>query len=163
MKLSEQKGRESMDKEQLTRKIQRISRISLIAMVAYGALNIFGMLPEKRSYIINTKEHSLFENIIGGIAVIAVIFCVIAGFVTAFMLLNELGRRRTPFTRKISNLLRNLGIYMIITEIGKIIFIFIAAREIRVDLFWFAVLVLYAFSLVFRYGKDLQKLSDETL
>ncbi|WP_294412021.1 hypothetical protein [uncultured Ruminococcus sp.] len=152
-----------MDKKQLTRKIQRISRISLIAMVVYGALNIFGMFPEKRSYIINTKEHSLFENIIGGIAVIAVIFCVIAGFVTAFMLLNELGRRRTPFTHKISNLLRNLGIYMIITEIGKIICIFIAAREIRVDLFWFAGLVLYAFSLVFRYGKDLQKLSDETL
>jgi len=163
MKLSEQKGRESMDKKQLTRKIQRISRISLIAMVAYVALNIFGMFPEKRSYIINTKEHSLFENIIGGIAVIAVIFCVIAGFVTAFLLLNELGRRRTPFTRKISNLLRNLGAYMIIIEIGKIICIFIAAREIRVDLFWFAGLVLYAFSLVFRYGKDLQKLSDETL
>ena len=163
MKLSEQKGRESMDKKQLTRKIQRISRISLIAMVAYGALNILGMFPEKRSYIINTNEHSLFENIIGGIAVIAVIFCVIAGFVTAFMLLNELGMRRTPFTRKISNLLRNLGAYMIIIEIGKIICIFIAAREIRVDLFWFAGLVLYAFSLVFRYGKDLQKLSDETL
>ena len=52
---------------------------------------------------------------------------------------------------------------MIIIEIGKIICIFIAAREIRVDLFWFAGLVLYAFSLVFRYGKDLQKLSDETL
>ncbi|MCR4639139.1 hypothetical protein [Ruminococcus sp.] len=152
-----------MDKKQLTRKIQRISRISLIAMVAYGALNIFGMFPEKRSYIINTKEHSLFENTIGGIAVIAVIFCVIAGFVTAFMLLNELGRRRTPFTLKISNLLRNLGAYMIIIEIGKIICIFIAAREIRVDLFWFAGLVLYAFSLVFRYGKGLQQQSDETL
>lgn len=167
MKLSEQKGRESMDKKQLTRKIQRISRISLIAMVAYGALNIFGMFSGsevRKDYTLHIDHHNILViDIIYLAAFLAIFFSVVAGFVTAFMLLNELGRRRTPFTRKISNLLRNLGAYMIIIEIGKIICIFIAAREIRVDLFWFAGLVLYAFSLVFRYGKDLQKLSDETL
>ena len=152
-----------MDNDKLTRKIKLISRISLAGMVVYAVMNIMGAFPEKKAYILNAKEHSLPENIIGGIAVIAVIFCAIAGFITAFMLLGELGRRRTPFTLKISNLMRNLGVYLIILEIAKAVFVFLVSKELMLDLFWFAGLLLYAFSLVFRYGKDLQKQSDETL
>ena len=152
-----------MDKKQLTRKIKRISHISLIAMVVYVVLNTFGFFPAKRSYMLNSKEHSLVGNIIGGISLIAVFFCAVAGFVTAFMLLNDLSKKRTPFTLRICNLLRNLGVYFIIIEIAKAVFIFIVSREIRIELFWFAGLVLYAFSLVFRHGKRLQKQSDETL
>lgn len=152
-----------MDKKQLTRKIKRISHISLIAMVVYFVLNIVGFFPEKRSYLLRPEEHSLTGNIIGGISLAAVFFCAIAGFVTAFMLLNDLSKKRTPFTLRICNLLRNLSIYFIIIEITKAVFIFIVSREIRLDLFWFAGLVLYAFSLVFRHGTALQKESDETL
>lgn len=152
-----------MDKKQLTRKIKRISHISLIAMVVYVVLNTFGFFPAKRSYMLNFKEHSLVGNIIGGISLIAVFFCAVAGFVTAFMLLNDLSKKRTPFTLRICNLLCNLGVYFIIIEIAKAVFIFIVSREIRIELFWFAGLVLYAFSLVFRHGKRLQKQSDETL
>ena len=152
-----------MDKKQLTRKIKRISHISLIAMVVYVVLNTFEFFPAKRSYMLNSEEHSLVGNIIGGISLIAVFFCAVAGFVTAFMLLNDLSKKRTPFTLRICNLLRNLGVYFIIIEIAKAVFIFIVSREIRIELFWFAGLVLYAFSLVFRHGKRLQKQSDETL
>lgn len=152
-----------MDKKQLTRKIKRISHISLITMVVYVVLNTFGFFPAKRSYMLNSEEHSLVGNIIGGISLIAVFFCAVAGFVTAFMLLNDLSKKRTPFTLRICNLLRNLGVYFIIIEIAKAVFIFIVSREIRIELFWFAGLVLYAFSLVFRHGKRLQKQSDETL
>lgn len=152
-----------MDKKQLTRKIKRISHISLIAMVVYVVLNIIGFFPEKRSYMLNFKEHSLPGNITGAISLAAVFFCAVAGFVTAFMLLNDLSKKRTPFTLRICNLLRNLGVYFIIIEIAKAVFIFIVSREIRIELFWFAGLVLYAFSLVFRHGKRLQKQSDETL
>ena len=154
-----------MDKKQLTRKIKRISHISLIAMVVYVVLNTVGFFPapEKRTYQLIINKHPFPENIIGLIAVIVLFFCVIAGFVTALMLLNDLSKKRTPFTLRICNLLRNLGVYFIIIEIAKTVFIFIVSREIRIELFWFAGLVLYAFSLVFRHGKYLQKQSDETL
>ena len=152
-----------MDKKQLTRKIKRISHISLIAMVVYVVLNTFGLIPSKRSYELNFSEHSLPENIIGGISMAAVVFCAVAEFVSAFMLLNDLSKKRTPFTLRICNLLRNLGVYFIIYEIASAVFVFIVSREIRIELFWFAGLVLYAFSLVFRHGKRLQKQSDETL
>lgn len=152
-----------MDKKQLSRKIKCISHISLIAMVAYVVLDTFGFFPAKRSYELNFSEHSLPENIIGGISMAAVVFCAVAEFVSAFMLLNDLSKKRTPFTLRICNLLRNLGVYFIIDEIASAVFVFIVSREIRIELFWFAGLVLYAFSLVFRHGKRLQKQSDETL
>ncbi len=152
-----------MDKKQLSRKIKRISHISLIAMVVYVVLDVVGFFPAKRSYELNFSEHSLPENIIGGISLIAVVFCAVAEFVSAFMLLNDLSKKRTPFTLRICNLLRNLGVYFIIYEIASAVFVFIVSREIRIELFWFAGLVIYAFSLVFRHGKRLQKQSDETL
>ena len=104
MKLSEQKGRESMDKKQLTRKIQRISRISLIAMVAYGALNIFGMLSGseiRKDYTLHIDHHNFHvTDIIYLAAFLAIFFSIVAGFVTAFMLLNELGSYLTENQRK---------------------------------------------------------------
>jgi positive regulator of sigma E activity len=103
------------------------------------------------------------ENIIGIVSMLAVVFCVVAGAITAFMMLNDLSKKRTPFTLRISCLMRNLGIYLIILDIAKAIFIYIAAGEVIVGLFWFAGIIFYAFSLVFRYGKNLQKESDETL
>ena len=152
-----------MEKEILTKKIRRLSRISLYLMLIYAVLNISGVLPTYKSYMLYTKEHDLAENIIGFVCFITVLFTALAGFITAVILLNELSRRCTPFTNKISRLAGNMGIYLIILEIAKTIFIYIVSREIVIGLFWLAGIVLYAFSLVFRYGKKLQKLSDETL
>jgi hypothetical protein len=48
-------------------------------------------------------------------------------------------------------------------EISCAALVFIGTGKIELDLFWLAGLVLYAFSVVFRYGTKLQKESDETL
>lgn len=152
-----------MDKEILTKKIKRISHISLCAMAVYVVMNVLGFFSVNRMYMLDFDEHPMPENIIGLIALVAVLFCAIAGFITVFMLLNELSKRRTPFTLKISRLMRDLGIYLIVVEIAKAVFIFIVSRELLIGLFWLAGLIFYAFSLVFRYGKNLQKESDETL
>ncbi|MCR4794109.1 MAG: hypothetical protein K5898_02860 [Ruminococcus sp.] len=156
-----------MKNEELTMKIKRISKISLCIMVIYTAFNLLaGFFPigamEPR-YSMEFQEHTLFENIISIISILAVVFSIVASFVTIMILLNELGRKRTPFTGKIGCLVRNLGIYMIIFELSKAVFVFIAAHEINIDIFWLLGLLFYAFSLVFRYGKNLQQESDETL
>ncbi|MCR5599958.1 MAG: hypothetical protein K6G33_04355 [Ruminococcus sp.] len=152
-----------MKNEELTRKIKRLSNFSLVAIIIYFVLNILGFFTVNKSYIIDFDDHSMPENIIGIISMLTVVFCAVAGAITTFMMLNDLSKKRTPFTLRISCLMRNLGIYLIILDIAKAIFVYIAAGEVIVGLFWFAGIIFYAFSLVFRYGKNLQKESDETL
>lgn len=152
-----------MKNEELTRKIKRLSNISLVAMVIYFLLNILGFFTVNKTYTFDFDDHSVPENVIGIISMLAVVFCAVAGAITAFMLLNDLGKKHTPFTLRISCFMRNLGIYLIILDIAKAVFIYIAAGEVIVGLFWLAGIIFYAFSLIFRYGKVLQKQYDETL
>ena len=92
-----------------------------------------------------------------------IIASVIGVYIQTYRLMSGLSRNSTPFTQKTANIVRDLGIFFIIMEIAGDVFMFIAGGVFNVNFFWLAGLIMYSFSLVFRYGSNLQRESDETL
>jgi len=78
-------------------------------------------------------------------------------------LLFGMSRGASPFTEKVSKAIKNMGVSLIVFELTRALFVYISDESVEIGMLWLAGLVLYAFSLVFRYGTVLQKESDETL
>jgi hypothetical protein len=155
-----------MENEKLTKKIKRVSKVIVCAMAVYLLLNVLNLLPDSGSntqIIMQAKEQPFWKAALGLIAIAVLIASIIGAFVSALQVMYTLSRNRTPFTNKAADYVRNLGIYFIAIEISSTLFIYLADGRISLDLFWLAGLIMYSFSLVFRYGKDLQQQSDETL
>lgn len=155
-----------MENEKLTKKIKRVSKVIVCAMAVYMMLNVLNILPDSGTntqIIMQAKEQPFWKAALGLISIAVLIASVIGAFVSALQVMYTLSRNRTPFTKKAADYVRNLGIYFIAIEIFSTLFIYLADNRISLDLFWLAGLIMYSFSLVFRYGKDLQQQSDETL
>ena len=155
-----------MDKEKLTKKIKKLSKFTYGAMVIYFLLNCCDIWPDgvKRHNIdMDIKDMSALKAVFAIAALFFLVVSVVGMFISAMKTMSYLSKGRTPFTKKTANRVRDLGIYFIVMEISCAALVFIGTGKIELDLFWLAGLVLYAFSVVFRYGAKLQKESDETL
>ena len=93
------------------------------------------------------------------VMIVALVIAIVAGL----QLLFGMSRGASPFTEKISRAIKNMGVSLIVFEVSKTLFMYMYEETIEIGMLWLAGLVLYAFSLVFRYGTVLQKESDETL
>lgn len=160
-----------MENTKLTSKIKTISRISAVGVIAYLAFTIYNCFPDAKAgwidgwnsaeegYIDQTPEHVVLFVLTCFAMVTALIVTIVAGL----QLLFRMSRGASPFTEKASRAIKNMGVGLIVFEITWDLINYIDSGKISIGMMWLAGLVLYAFSLVFRYGTALQKESDETL
>ena len=166
--------RRIMGNTKLTSKIKTISRISAVGVIVYLAVTIYRYFPDvKASFNEGRNAYESGEEVMSDPAVwkillafpccIATITALVITIVAGLQLLFGMSRGNSPFTEKTSRAIKNMGIALIVFECMMVLINYIVYDVLSVGMMWLAGLVLYAFSLVFRYGTVLQKESDETL
>lgn len=159
-----------MENEKLNSKIKNISRISVVGLIAYIGVSAYAMFPSAKKGFIDgwnsvddEADIAVWAALLGFICAVAMITALIITIVAGLQLLFGMSRGASPFTEKISRAIKNMGVSLIVFEVSKALFMYMYEETIEIGMLWLAGLVLYAFSLVFRYGTVLQKESDETL
>ncbi|SFW53780.1 DUF2975 domain-containing protein [Ruminococcus flavefaciens] len=161
-----------MENEKLNSKIKNISRISVVGLIAYIGIAAYAMFPDaKQGFIDGWNDYeknglddvSDFAAVLGFPVSVVMIVALVIAIVAGLQLLFGMSRGASPFTEKISRAIKNMGVSLIVFEVSKALFMYMYEETIEIGMLWLAGLVLYAFSLVFRYGTVLQKESDETL
>ena len=163
-----------MDNTKLTSKIKTISRISAVGVIVYLAVTIYNGFPDAKSGFIdgwNAAENgeevmsnpALWKILLAVPCSIAMITALVITIVAGLQLLFGMSRGASPFTEKTSRAIKNMGAALIVFECTLVLINYMIYDVLSVGMMWLAGLVLYAFSLVFRYGTALQKESDETL
>ncbi len=160
-----------MNNEKLTSKIKNISRISVVGLIVYLGLAVYALFPDAKSGFIDGwnsvdeggSDMPAWKAILGVLCAVVMITAVVIAIVAGLQLLFGMSRGASPFTEKISRTIRNMGVSLIVLEVSKALFKYMYEETIEIGMLWLAGIVLYAFSLVFRYGTILQKESDETL
>ena len=161
-----------MENEKLNSKIKNISRISVVGLIAYIVIAAYAMFPEaKQGFIDGWNDYeknglddvSDFAAVLGFPVSVVMLVALVIAIVAGLQLLFGMSRGASPFTEKISRAIKNMGVSLIVFEVSKALFMYMYEETIEIGMLWLAGLVLYAFSLVFRYGTVLQKESDETL
>lgn len=161
-----------MENEKLNSKIKNISRISVVGLIAYIVIAAYAMFPDaKQGFIDGWNDYeknglddvSDFAAVLGFPVSVVMIVALVIAIVAGLQLLFGMSRGASPFTEKISRAIKNMGVSLIVFEVSKALFMYMYEETIEIGMLWLAGLVLYAFSLVFRYGTLLQKESDETL
>ena len=163
-----------MNNEKMISKLKVISRISVVGVIAYIALMAYRYLPDVISGFMDgwnsydggeaaADEMPVWKILTAvpcGIAFAATLIIII---VAGLQLLFSLSKGNSPFNEKVSRAIKNLGVSCIVFELLRTYLFFIMEETVNIGVLWLAGIVLYAFSLVFRYGTILQKESDETL
>ena len=161
-----------MNNEKLTSKIKNISRISVVGLIVYLCVTVYTLFPNVKSEFMagwndyeknGLDDVSDFAAVFGFPVSVVMIVALIIAIVTGFQLLFGMSRGESPFTKKISRAIKNMGVSLIVLEVCKALLLYMYDGTIEIGMLWLAGIVLYAFSLVFRYGTILQKESDETL
>lgn len=161
-----------MENEKLNSKIKNISRISVVGLIAYIGIAAYAMFPSaKKGFIDGWNDYeknglddvSDFAAVLGFPVSVVMIVALVIAIVAGLQLLFGMSRGASPFTEKISRAIKNMGVSLIVFEVSKALFMYMYEETIEIGMLWLAGLVLYAFSLVFRYGTVLQRESDETL
>lgn len=160
-----------MNNEKLTSKIKNISRFSVAGLIIYLGLAVYDLFPDAKSGFIDGwnsvdeggSDMPAWKAILGVLCAVVMITAVVIAIVAGLQLLFGMSRGASPFTEKISRAIKNMGVSLIVFELTRAAFWYISEESIEFGMLWLAGLVLYAFSLVFRYGTVLQKESDETL
>ena len=161
-----------MENTKLTSKIKNISRISVVGLIAYIGIAAYAMFPDaKQGFIDGWNDYeknglddvSDFAAVLGFPVSVVIIVALIIAIVAGLQLLFGMSKGASPFTEKISRVIKNMGVSLIVFEVSKALFMYMYEETIEIGMLWLAGLVLYAFSLVFRYGTVLQRESDETL
>ncbi|MBP5581678.1 MAG: hypothetical protein J6X85_07845 [Ruminococcus sp.] len=159
-----------MENEKLNSKIKNISRISVAGLIAYIVIAAYAMFPSAKNGFIDGwnsvddgADTAVWAALLGFICAVAMITALVITIVAGLQLLFGMSRGASPFTGKVSKAIKNMGVSLIVFELTRALFVYISDESVEIGMLWLAGLVLYAFSLVFRYGTVLQKESDETL
>ena len=159
-----------MENEKLNSKIKNISRISVAGLIAYIGLAAYAMFPSAKNGFIDGwnsvddgADTAVWAALLGFICAVAMITALVITIVAGLQLLFGMSRGASPFTGKVSKAIKNMGVSLIVFELTRALFVYISDESVEIGMLWLAGLVLYAFSMVFRYGTVLQKESDETL
>ncbi|MBQ6035051.1 MAG: hypothetical protein IJL33_06105 [Ruminococcus sp.] len=159
-----------MENEKLNSKIKNISRISVVGLIAYIGIAAYAMFPSAKKGFIDGwnsvddgADIAVWEALLGVVCAVAMLTALVITIVAGLQLLFGMSRGASPFTEKVSKAIKNMGVSLIVFELTRALFVYISDESVEIGMLWLAGLVLYAFSLVFRYGTVLQKESDETL
>lgn len=159
-----------MENEKLNSKIKNISRISVVGLIAYIVIAAYAMFPSAKKGFIDGwnsvddgADIAVWEALLGVVCAVAMLTALVITIVAGLQLLFGMSRGASPFTEKVSKAIKNMGVSLIVFELTRALFVYISDESVEIGMLWLAGLVLYAFSLVFRYGTVLQRESDETL
>lgn len=159
-----------MENEKLNSKIKNISRISVVGLIAYIGIAAYAMFPSAKKGFIDGwnsvddgADIAVWEALLGVVCAVAMLTALVITIVAGLQLLFGMSRGASPFTEKVSKAIKNMGVSLIVFELTRALFVYISDESVEIGMLWLAGLVLYAFSLVFRYGTVLQRESDETL
>ena len=159
-----------MENEKLNSKIKNISRISVVGLIAYIGIAAYAMFPSAKKGFVDGwnsvddgADTAVWAALLGFVCAVAMLTALVITIVAGLQLLFGMSRGASPFTEKVSKAIKNMGVSLIVFELTRALFVYISDESVEIGMLWLAGLVLYAFSLVFRYGTVLQKESDETL
>ena len=159
-----------MENEKLNSKIKNISRISVVGLIAYIGIAAYAMFPSAKKGFVDGwnsvddgADTAVWAALLGFVCAVAMLTALVITIVAGLQLLFGMSRGASPFTEKVSKAIKNMGVSLIVFELTRALFVYISDESVEIGMLWLAGLVLYAFSLVFRYGTVLQRESDETL
>lgn len=165
-----------MDNEKLMAKIRRVGKISIAGIILYfvyvvasavhGAENslVDGFREGWNDYDPEAADAALTaSDILGIISAFLMIGIIIFTVKSAIQLVLGLSKNTSPFCEKISRSTRDLGIGLILSELISAVLFVVSKTPVDIGFSWLAGVIFYAFSLIFRYGTELQREADETL
>lgn len=165
-----------MNNEKLMAKIRRVGKISIAGIILYfvyvvagavhGAKNTFvdGFREGWNDYDPEAADAALTaSDILGIISAFLMIGIIIFTVKSAIQLVLGLSKNTSPFCEKISRSTRDLGIGLILSELISAVLMIVSKMPVDIGFSWLAGVIFYAFSLIFRYGTELQREADETL
>ncbi|MBQ5988379.1 MAG: hypothetical protein IJL67_02675 [Oscillospiraceae bacterium] len=165
-----------MNNEKLMAKIRRVGKISIAGIILYfvyvvagavhGAKNTFvdGFREGWNDYDPEAADAALTaSDILGIISAFLMIGIIIFIVKSAIQLVIGLSKNTSPFCEKISRSTRDLGIGLILSELISAVLMIVSKMPVDIGFSWLAGVIFYAFSLIFRYGTELQREADETL
>ncbi len=165
-----------MDNEKLMAKIRRVGKISIAGIILYfvyvvasavhGAENslVDGFREGWNDYDPEAADAALTaSDILGIISAFLMIGIIIFTVKSAIQLVLGLSKNTSPFCEKISRSTRDLGIGLILSELISAVLMVVSKMPVDIGFSWLAGVIFYAFSLIFRYGTELQREADETL
>ncbi|WP_303804791.1 hypothetical protein [Ruminococcus flavefaciens] len=159
-----------MENEKLNSKIKNISRISVVGLIAYIVIAAYSMFPSAKKGFVDGwnsvddgADTAVWAALLGFVCAVAMLTALVITIVAGLQLLFGMSRGASPFTEKVSKAIKNMGVSLMVYEVTRAGFYYLSEGTVEIGMLWLAGLVLYAFSLVFRYGTVLQKESDETL
>lgn len=165
-----------MNNEKLMTKIRRVGKISIAGIILYfvyviagavhGAKNTFvdGFREGWNDYDPEAADAALTaSDILGIISAFLMIGIIIFTVKSAIQLVIGLSKNTSPFCEKISRSTRDLGIGLILSELISAVLMVVSKMPVDIGFSWLAGVIFYAFSLIFRYGTELQREADETL
>lgn len=164
-----------MEKEKFISKIRRASTIAIIALTVFVLVPFAAIAVEAKNGFAdgwNSFDETTEITAVGMLQSIAVLIlgaviitaCICAVIYCMQMFFN-LRKNGFPFTELSSRKTRKIGICFMIIEPAYFFFKLVSSKEITASLglYFTAGLLIYCFSLAFRYGTELQRESDETL
>ncbi|MBR3023180.1 MAG: hypothetical protein IKN85_09165 [Oscillospiraceae bacterium] len=165
-----------MNNEKLMAKIRRVGKISIAGIILYfvyvvagavhGAKNTFvdGFREGWNDYDPEAADAAFTaSDILGIISAFLMIGIIIFTVKSAIQLVIGLSKNTSPFCEKISRSTRDLGIGLILSEVISAVLMIVSKMPVDIGFSWLAGVIFYAFSLIFRYGTELQREADETL
>ena len=159
-----------MENEKLNSKIKNISRLSVVGLIAYIGIAACAMFPSAKKGFIDGwnsvddgADTAVWAALLGFVCAVAMLTALVITIVAGLQLLFGMSRGASPFTEKVSKAIKNMGVSLMVYEVTRAGFYYLSEGTVEIGMLWLAGLVLYAFSLVFRYGTVLQRESDETL
>ena len=166
-----------MNNEKLMKKISTAGKISIAGIILYFVYLIVSFGSDAKNGFVSgfrdgwneydpeaAADASLgVSDVLGIITAFVLIGVIIFTVKSAIQLVFGLSRNTSPFCEKISRSTRDLGIGLILTEAVSAILMILSESPMEIGFSWLAGIIFYAFSLVFRYGTELQREADETL
>lgn len=164
-----------MENEKFISKIRTASTAAIIALIVFIIVPFAALAAEAKKGFID-GWNSFYEDaevtvwgmfqglavLILGVVIVTVCLCAVIYCMQMFF---NLRKATSPFTELSSRRTRKIGICFMIIDPAYFFFNLVAHKEITASLglYFTAGLLIYCFSLVFRYGTELQRESDETL
>ncbi len=169
-----------MNNEKLIGKIRKTSTACIIAILVFFGLNGCGFLGVGlKAFVAEFKEgwnsydasSGVSEDISFGYSAFVLLTALVIVCVFIYLIINSVRilfwvrKSENPFELRFSSELKQTGIALMILEPLTMLFEYFAVKEIpTVSGLYFASGALFlCISMIFRYGTELQKESDETL
>lgn len=154
-------------------KIRRMSGIASVVLIIYLILPVIASVSGfvegfKEGYSGELPSAMPKDFLMGTLYIVftmAFITIIIIAIAHCLKLLISIRRDESPFTEKNGNLIRTIGVSFMLMEPVDILLDFARSGvfSIGIGVTFSAGIVMYCISLVFRYGCELQKESDETI